>query len=121
MLGPLRKVTGSIARYTLTLVAVLMSPRTLHSTPPGPENPFLGDRAFVVGSIGLYQLLGGQFVYFAAIAQLTNPVAKTVAKTAASAVALLFLVGLLAPAFMVGARVAKTDLRLPIAARLASY
>src|ERR1700741_3415924 len=87
-IAPRRKAIGSVFRFALTLAAFLMYPRSLHAISPAAGHPFLGARVFVGCAIAVYELLDGQFVRFGALDALTNPIAKTVLKTAASAVAL---------------------------------
>lgn len=121
LLGPLRIAIGELVRFWLTLAAVLVMPRTFHSIPVGSKNPFLGARAFVIGAIGFYELLGGQFVNFNELDQIANPLLKLATKTAASATALIVLVSIVAFTLKISARVAAVDLDLANSYRLAGY
>ena len=121
VLKPLRKTLNWIGLFLLTSVAVLIRPKILHTVCASATNPFSGDRGFLLGAISFYELLGGQFIHFAALETMNDVTIQTIAKTIASVLALLFLVGVASLVFWVGARAANAPLRFQQSTRIACY
>ena len=120
-LGPLQKIVGFTSRYVLTIIAVLIRPKLLHTVVNSPTNPFLSARAFVLSTIALYELIGGQFVYIDALEAMSNAIVKNIAMMAASILALLFLIGIFSMICWVGSRIAKAPLDFEHSTKLAAY
>ena len=119
--GPLRQTAGFIGLFILTCITMFIRPRVLHGANAMPATPFLDGRAFALGAIGFYELLGGQFAYFEVLKLLGDGLIGNVAKLGASVLALLLLVGLFSLSFWIGARAVRVPLPFQQSTKLAGY
>lgn len=106
VLSPVRKVVGTSTRFALTTLAIFIAPEALHRNRRTEDNPFLAYRTFVVTAIALYDILGGQMVRVQSLETMSDPVLKSLAKTALNGAALLYFTAALALSFWIAAKIA---------------
>lgn len=121
IIRPTKQFIIEAGLYIVTWLAVFLSPSDLYSCSFSPNKLFLRPRPFVLYSVGLYELLIGQFVYFSKVEEIQDTRLKNLVVIVSSVVGLLYLILIFTVSIHISAKRSKLTSKFPTHIMIAGY